>query len=242
VGIRSDIFLKPASEIFDFAWFELKRLSFCAKKSGFKHLVQISYEVENFVRSIEPFVDQRLVKGSRCLGIETCESPTKEDLVCDLWNAIRANILWLAPKVNSGFLPIQILDNLLLINKKMAATVRLINPLHEDGSQRFSIVATTEATSVEAMRLMRNGFLTQYAALKKISVGEVPLYLISKQWRLPLNGWTRDLAEEVGRVSGDIESIKLTADASIPKVTKYTKISPQIFRDAMRFASSTISA
>lgn len=242
MGIRSDIFLKPASEILDFAWFELKRLAFCAKNSGFKHLIQVSYEVEDFVRSIEPFVDQRLVKGSRCLGMESCESPAKEDLVCELWNAVRANILWLAPKVNSGFLPIQILDSLLLINKKMAATVRLMNPLHEDGTQKFSITATTEATSMEAMRLMRNGFLTQYATLKKISVGEVPLYLVSKQWRLPLNGWTRDLAEEVGRVSGDIESIKLTADAVIPKVPKYTKISPQIFRDAMKFASSAISA
>ena len=79
------------------------------------------------------------------------------------------------------------------------------------------------------------GFVAQYAHEKKISIGEVPLAIASRELKLPLIGWTKDMAEEAGKLLGDIEASRAPDRTLVFKSKRYERISMQIIKKASAF-------
>lgn len=205
MGTRDSIFNRPVSTVVDFVWVEVSRAASLLGNCGFPGTFELGVDLKSLSLSLAPMVDQRLVVGDRSLyDIPLNERASSDDQLCEAWNIVRASLLWVLPKVESGKMDPAILTALLKSNQQLARIVRSTAPVAGDGSERFSAQTTTECNPMVTLKALRQGFVSEYAAAKSIPVGQVPLAVISKQWAVPLFGWTLDLAEEAGRVLGDI--------------------------------------
>ncbi len=234
MGVRAQIFRRPTCEIIDFTWYELTREIQNLKKISTYTIGPAINCLESAVGMILPFVDPRLIDGQRHLAIpdENCGHLDETSSLCDSWNTVRANVLWVCSKVEFGHIDKLVLSYLLQANEILSKLVRQINPLNEEGGQRFSTSSTTPVDPVEALRHVRAGYMTQYAFQKHLSVGSLPLAIATKQWALPMQGWTRDLAEEVGRVIGDIQATKHEGNLPILRGKKGLIETTEILKNA----------
>lgn len=206
MGTRDSIFNRPTSTVVDFVWVELNRAVDLLISGGLNAAdSELARTLKGLAKEISPQVDQRLVAGSRALIIqENDQFQSKEDKTCEAWSTIRATILWVLPKIESGKLPEQYLRTLLDCNQKLSIQIRRTAPKTADGTERFSNKATVECEPSVALKTLRNSFIQAYSSSKSVSIGQLPIAVVTKRWNLPLSGWTQDLVEEAGLVLGEI--------------------------------------
>lgn len=214
MGTRDNIFNRPISTVVDFVWVELNRAIQLLVSGGINfEESEIARTLKDLAGDISPMVDQRLVAGSRAsiaagsramIFEENNKFNTKEDKVCEAWSTVRATILWVLPQVENKKLPERYLKILLDCNKKLSLQIRKRAPRATDGTERFSSKSTMECEQSVALKTLRNSFIQAYSSSKAISIGQLPIAVVTKRWDLPLSGWTQDLVEEAGFVLGEI--------------------------------------
>lgn len=206
MGTRDNIFNRPTSTVVDFVWVELNRAVELLVSGGINaEEAEIARSLMGLAQEISPQVDQRLVAGSRAMIFEENDQfNTKEDKVCEAWSTIRAAILWMLPKIENKKFPEHYLRTLLDCNKKLSVLIRRRAPRSADGTERFSSKSTVECEQAVALKTLRNSFIQAYSSSKAVSIGQLPIAVVTKRWDLPLSGWTQDLVEEAGLVLGEI--------------------------------------
>lgn len=206
MGMRANLFLRPTSEVLDFVFVELRRASDLLKGIEDRDVIRALELIEKSVAIVSPRVDPKLIAGKRRVYERTPKLPkSQSERLCAAWNLLRSTVLWSVSKVSAGFIPIDFLRFVLLANNLTATTIRQSPARDSDGCEKFSVLSTLELPSMDVIKAIQVGYTLQYCQEKRIAPGQVPLSVLSKSWSVPTCGWSRDLAEECGRILADID-------------------------------------
>lgn len=206
MGMRANLFLRPTSEVLDFVFVELRRAAELLQGMNEPEVLRAQELIEKSVALVAPRVDPKVIAGKRRVYERAPKLPkTQAERLCAAWNLLRSTVLWSVSKVSAGYIPGDFLRFVLLANNLTAVTIRQSPTRDSDGCERFSVLSTVEIPSMDVIKAIQAGYTLQYCQEKRIAPGQVPLSVLSKSWSVPTCGWSRDLAEECGRILADID-------------------------------------